>query len=136
MPHPHQALHERQLNKGFSAPLTKEIENYLLIPGVLKRAIQRSDSGRSAKEPGEIDINGILEELTEPMQSEIQAQILAKRGDYLRNSGRDSATLNAETLRTFSERWRNLESRLKLVPGKEVLAKLRTYLQAKSGTSS
>jgi hypothetical protein len=82
-----------------------------------------------------IDINEVLSEITEPMQSDVQAQILAKRGDYLRSTGRDSASVNAETIKTFNERWRNLNSRLELVSGKVVLAKLRTRLQEKQGIS-
>lgn len=69
------------------------------------------------------------------MQNDVQAQILAKRGDYLRSSGRDSASVTAETIKAFNEQWRNLASRLGLVSGKEVLAKLRTYLQEQYGVS-
>jgi hypothetical protein len=84
---------------------------------------------------GKIDIIKILGEITEPMQGDVQAQILARRGDYLRSSGRDSASVTAETIKAFNGRWRNLASRLELVSGKEVLAKLRTYLQEHFGTS-
>ncbi len=116
----------------------KEIENYLLIPAALKRAIDRSISSRKSsteKETAGIAIDEVLRELTEPMQSEVQAQILAKRGDYLRSTGRDLASVNAETIRAFNERWGNLNSRLELVSGKELLAKLRTRLHEKHGIS-
>lgn len=107
----------------------KEIENYLLVPTALQRAIERSiasknpSSGMSAEK---IDISKILVEITEPMQSDVQAQILAKRGDYLRSSRRDLASVTAETIKEFNERWRSLASRLELVSGKEVIANLRT----------
>jgi hypothetical protein len=116
----------------------KEIENYLLVPTALQRAIERSiasknpSSGMSAEK---IDISKILVEITEPMQSDVQAQILAKRGDYLRSSRRDSASVTAETIKEFNERWRSLASRLELVSGKEVIANLRTYLRAQYGVS-
>ena len=116
----------------------KEIENYLLIPTVLQRAIERSFANKSPSSEalaGKIDIIKILGEITEPMQGDVQAQILARRGDYLRSSGRDSASVTAETIKAFNGRWRNLASRLELVSGKEVLAKLRTYLQEHFGTS-
>jgi energy-coupling factor transporter ATP-binding protein EcfA2 len=112
----------------------KEVENYLLIPAALKRAIDRSISSRTpsaGKEIVGVDIDEILTEITDPMQGDIQAQILARRGDYLRSTGRDLASVNAETISAFNERWRNLNSRLELVPGKEVLAKLRTRLHEK-----
>ncbi len=112
----------------------KEIENYLLVPTALQRAIagRISSSGKAA---GKIDINEILSGITEPMQSDVQAQILARRGDYLRSTGRDSASVTAETIKAFNGRWRNLADRLELVSGKEVLAKLRTYLQEHFGVS-
>jgi hypothetical protein len=116
----------------------KEIENYLLIPAALQRAIERSIASRNSSSErlaGKIDINKILHEITEPMQSEIQAQIVAKRGDYLRSSRRDSASVAAETIKAFNWRWRNLTGRLELVSGKEVLGKLRTYLQEQFGAS-
>jgi energy-coupling factor transporter ATP-binding protein EcfA2 len=116
----------------------KEIENYLLIPSALQRAIEKSIAGKSSLkgEPTEnIDIHKILDDITEPMQSDVQAQILARRGDYLRSSGRDSASVTSETMKAFNERWKNLPSRLGMVSGKEVLAELRTYLQEAFGIS-
>src|SRR5262249_38074246 len=72
---------------------------------------------------------------TDPMQGDVQAQILARREDYLRSTGRDSASVNAETIRAFNVRWRDLNRRLELVSGKEVLAKLRTHLHEEHGIS-
>jgi hypothetical protein len=58
----------------------KEIENYLLIPAPLKRAIERSIAGglHGAKRTGDVDIDTILHDLTEPMQDDVQAQILKR----------------------------------------------------------
>ncbi len=116
----------------------KEIENYLLIPSALNRAINRSISSaksRTERALADVDLEEVLSEITEPMQSEVQAQILARRADYLKPTGRDSASVNAETIRAFNDRWRNLNGRLELVSGKEVLAKLRTFLHEKHGIS-
>lgn len=116
----------------------KEIENYLLIPTAIQRAVERAIAARhllTEKPARGFDVNRVLGELTEPMQSEVQGQILAKRADYLRSSGRDPATVNAETIREFNKRWGSLTERLNLVSGKEVLARLRTYLQDQFGVS-
>jgi len=116
----------------------KEIENYLLVPAALQRAMERSIASRNLPQERLIknpDIERLLGDITEKMQGDAQAQILAKRGDYLRSRGRDSATVNAETIKMFNERWRKLESRLELVSGKEVLAHLRTDLQERFGIS-
>jgi hypothetical protein len=116
----------------------KEIENYLLVPSALQRAIERSIADKNplhASPKKEFDVNKILEGITEPMQGDVQAQIVARRGDYLRSSGRDSATVTSETIKAFNERWKNLPSRLGMISGKEVLAKLRTNLQEQFGIS-
>ena len=59
----------------------------------------------------------------------MQGQYLAKRTNYLRHSGRDPATINSETLGLFESKWGSLESRMELVPGKEILKKLRTEVE-------
>ncbi len=116
----------------------KEIENYLLVPSALSRAIERAT--RSKQQPisacyPEEAIRLILHELTEAKKQDIQSQFVAKRIDYLRSSRRDTATLAAETMKIFEERWSSLDTRLEIVPGKEILADLRAIIQQKSGIS-
>ncbi len=93
----------------------KEIENYLLVPRILSRALQRAM--RSRQQPisasySEEEIRSILLELTEARKQDIQSQFIAKRIDYLKPSRRDTATLTMETLMLFELRWSSLDTRL------------------------
>lgn len=112
----------------------KEIENYLLIPVVLERALIKAISDRTRRTGVEIeiteDISSILHRITTPIKAEIQGQYLAKRTDYLRNTGKDPATINAETLDLFESKWSFLASRMELVPGKKILKKLRSEIES------
>lgn len=111
----------------------KEIENYLLIPSALEKALEKAIKER-AKRSGEKEINHtpiseLLNEITEPMKSDIQAQYMAKRSDYLKFSKLDNATINAETIDIFNKKWATVETRMEIVPGKEVLKKFREKVQ-------
>ena len=112
----------------------KEIENYLLVPEVLERTLIRAAQDRYQRTGVEIKITEnlafIIDRVTSPMKAEMQGQYLAKRTDYLRHSGRDPATINAETLELFESKWNALESRMELIPGKEVLKGIRTEVEA------
>ena len=111
----------------------KEIENYLLVPAALDRAVARAVSDRRRRgAPGSVSVpaaSSLLREITEPMRDAVQSQLIARRTTYLRSTGRDVADLTRETLAAFSTRWKRLETRLELVPGKEVLGLFRDGVQ-------
>lgn len=117
----------------------KEIENYLLIPSALGRALDRALSERAAREevspgPG-AEIEPLLTHITDPMRDEVMSQLVTKRSEKLKNTGRDPADIMKETIAEFNRGWNDLASRLTIVPGKEVLGKLRAYLQEHLGVS-
>lgn len=114
----------------------KEIENYLLEPAAIERALlqritehnKRSDENVQYEER----IEDILERLTDSLKSKIQSQFLSKRVAFekTKSSGLDQATITEKLLDEFDDIWRELSKRLEIVPGKELLAKLNQYLQA------
>lgn len=117
----------------------KEIENYLLVPEVLDRAISRASQDRwtrtgvpVAELPRAADL---LRKLTEPLREELQAQYLARRLEYLRSTGRDGSDIARETLTWFAQRWADLAVRMTIVPGKEILKVFREKIQQSSGIS-
>jgi hypothetical protein len=117
----------------------KEIENYLLIPAVLDRAIARAALDRATR-TGEsvaqlLCSDDLLRTLTEPLRDEVQSQYIARRTTYLRSTGRDLADITRETLAWFTPRWNDLTARMTIVPGKEVLKALREHLQGVCGLS-
>ena len=117
----------------------KEIENYLLIIPVLERALSRAINDREKRTNTTIELTGnissILERITASKKDYIQSQYLAKRSEFLRDRGQDVATINAETIRQFNVKWSDINTRLSIVPGKDVLRDLRSEIDGLYGVS-
>ena len=110
----------------------KEIENYMLVPGPLNRAIQKTIRERNRKmgidDPGDFDVAQDLALISNEYKSYIMSQLAGKRSDFIRKTGKDTSTVTREVLDSVEDKWTNLEDRLSLVPGKKVLGRLREKL--------
>jgi energy-coupling factor transporter ATP-binding protein EcfA2 len=119
----------------------KELENFLLVPSALERAIvkrvaeQNRRTGRSTVFSERLE--GILLSLTDTMKYDVQAEFLKRRVPFMRgrSKGIDDTTLTREVLALFDEQWNALDRRLELVPGKELLSKLNGHLQDSLGVA-
>jgi hypothetical protein len=117
------------------------LENFLLVPEVLKRAVDRRVEERNRRTGGDIcfaeDIGKLLISLTEPMRHRIQARYLARRRNFeqSRRSGRDDSTIEEQLLAEFDGDWTDDQIRMLIVPGKETLSTLNSYLQKKYSIS-
>lgn len=113
----------------------KEIENYLLVPSALQRAIEKRVLERASRQGTRDKFIGnaedILQLLSDKMRSKVNAQFMSKREKYLKaaNPGQDPATINEIMLEDFEKLWSNMRTRLEIVPGKELLSMLNEYLQ-------
>lgn len=113
----------------------KEIENYLLDPEVLEKALRKSIKEREKRTGVEIaeaeSVYQILDRITGPLKNELQGQYIAKRTEFLKKKypGIDSATIATETLRIFEKKWGDLKSRMDIVSGKTTLKLLRDEVQ-------
>lgn len=111
----------------------KEIENYLLVPAVLDRALQRAIEARARRlgesPPRAESVVELLEELTDDRREKVTAELVAKKQNYLRPSGQDPAELARQAISSFTREWDSLDKRLSLVPGKVILNELRTKVQ-------
>jgi hypothetical protein len=112
----------------------KEIENYLLIPDAIHRAVVRRmwtratvDNVLSVNDVNDW-LNKICEEFKIPVMSQRMANILQFAKE--RGSSVDQSTLISQCTTEFEEEWRDASIRLTLVPGKEVLARLNDTLQS------
>lgn len=115
----------------------KEIENYVLEPSVIDRALAkrikeyngRTDNSIKCDEKAE----NILMQLTDGLKNKVSGQFLSKRSEYARTKqpSLDIATINQRLLEEFDMIWSDLSSRMKVVPGKEILSHLNNYLQDK-----
>lgn len=112
----------------------KETENYLLVPEALQRAATIAIRDR-ARRKGELpaveppDIRMLLDRVTEPMRFEISGQYVGKKIDFRRRQRLDSASVAAEVAKWFDRTWSSLDTRLEIVPGKDVLRELNQKLQ-------
>lgn len=111
----------------------KEIENYLLVPSALDRALDRlvRDRDRRRGEPATVGtpIADLLEEIVTPLRTEVQAQYIARRGDFLAHTGKDASTISREAIEIFERKWNHAQGRLHIVPGKRVLSELFARVQ-------
>jgi AAA domain, putative AbiEii toxin, Type IV TA system len=113
----------------------KEIENYLLIPAALDRAIvrhMRSERGAD-KSVVEVDSAALLEEITHPLKAEILSQLMARRDEFIRRNSQDRSGFYKDVLAKFEILWGNLDTRISLIPGKEVLGLFRQHVQESYG---
>jgi hypothetical protein len=112
----------------------KEVENFLLVPSVLDRAVrarladrkQRTGTSKQLTH----DIGQVLSALADDMRIAVQSQCIAHYVRYARTrrKGIDEATLTTEALSEFEARWADAEKRLCTVPGKDLFAKFNTFL--------
>ena len=142
----HSSEHIEEVVEALSKNLTlahvharKEIENYLLVPHALRRALDRTLSERAARQDAStmptVDVEALLVSITDPMRDEVMSQLVTKRSEKLKPTGRDPADVMRETIAEFNLRWDDLPTRLTIVSGKEVLRAFRAYLQQQLGVS-
>lgn len=106
----------------------KEIENYLLVPAALQRAVEQYlREGTNLKEIPSIE--AILTEIAEELKTLTQSRFLAKWTDYHGGRRKDITTVTQEALEAFNLAWSTLDGRLAVIPGKNALARLRTRFQ-------
>ncbi|SEL64364.1 hypothetical protein SAMN04488505_102747 [Chitinophaga rupis] len=114
----------------------KEIENFLLVPAAIRKAIKErinETNVRTGKSNQfEIDIIPFLDSIADEFKHKTQAQLQSHRLKFEKsiNPRNDESTIIEKILREFETQWANLEERLKIVPGKDFLASLNTKLQA------
>lgn len=117
----------------------KELENFLLVAGPLKRAIDRRVSERSRRIGKELrfeeDMEQLLTTLTESLRHKVEARYLARRRRYERSrkAGLDDSTIEERLLKEFDDVWNDKAQRCLVVPGKETLSILNAYLQKRYG---
>ncbi len=116
----------------------KEIENYLLLPEAITRAIL----DRLAKRDGRTDcvsidgVRNLIGELSEEMKSAILGQVISNRMRHFANrTSKDPATVANEAIVALDRDWGTLEGRMAVVPGKQLLAMLNSRLQQNLGIS-
>jgi AAA15 family ATPase/GTPase len=113
----------------------KEIENFLLHPVVIHRAIEKrlheQNKRTGQKKEFSEDVRVLLDRITSPLQHKIQARYLERRKPFEKARDRhiSDETIIERLMTEYDEMWKYLDQRLLMIPGKDVLASLNSYLQ-------
>jgi energy-coupling factor transporter ATP-binding protein EcfA2 len=115
----------------------KELENYLLEPGPIDRAIHKQIDEHNRRSDEKVHYvetaDALLSSLSDSMKQRVGAQFLAKRTQFekAKHPAHDYATINERLLNEFETQWASWDSRKLIVPGKELLAELNKHLQSR-----
>lgn len=113
----------------------KEIENFLLMPDSIKKAIEdrlHESNTRTGKSITFVDeIHHYLGNISMDFKYKTQAQLQSHRLKYEKNLNpkNDESTIIEAVLKEFEQQWEDLTERLKIIPGKEFLSALNSKLQ-------
>lgn len=117
----------------------KELENFLLHPRALERAIQKRLKQRQ-RDDGAIvsfseDVSILLMRLADTFKNQVQARIVSARQHFERTnrSTLDAVTISESAMNEFDLKWASTEGRMAMVPGKELFSALNGYLQHNHG---
>ncbi len=129
-------LKELRANNNFAhIHSCKEIENFILIPEAIEKALTeriKESNKRSHKSVlYEGNIKEILISISDEFKYRTQAQLQSYREKYEQKIGGIDLSITKERiLREFDDQWKNLEQRLKIIPGKDFLSRLNDFFQA------
>lgn len=120
----------------------KEFENYLLdVNAIAKAILERLKTKNEHRQENISDIDKYVRTLllrkTKTFRTEVIGQIISKRQAFYKKkrSAIDSSTIITEATKWFDEKWGSLDSRIQIVPGKQVLSALNQSLQNRYGIS-
>jgi energy-coupling factor transporter ATP-binding protein EcfA2 len=116
----------------------KELENYLLEPALLDRALRIELSRRAGRSLGGgdlPDIRALLDQITQPFRDEVESKYVAARLTVREIPALDISTAHRQLMDEFKRRWAKLDIRLGLVPGKRTLSRLNETLHTSIGIS-
>ena len=119
----------------------KELENFLLIPDALSRAVTQRLAEQNKRTGSSTlfseNIQTLLLTITDALKHDVQAQYLKRQHTFVKSFNRalDDSTITSQLLSAFDNKWSNLYSRLDIVPGKEVVSRLNAHLQNTYGVT-
>ena len=119
----------------------KEIENFLLVPTAIDRAAARKVADQSKRSGDNKEYASaateLLDAFTKGKKSYVIAQYLACRRhfEHKNDPKLHEATVNEAALQEFDDCWKNLDSRLEAIPGKEAMSAINQHLQERYGVS-
>lgn len=108
----------------------KELENYLLVPAAIRRAIAARAANRVVL-PTSAEIEGKLEECAEELRSAVTDR--AAEHVFQLDKSRGLPGANQIARARVAESWKTQTGRFGIVPGKEMLRRVSEWAQAEFG---
>lgn len=112
----------------------KELENYIVTLDTLVRLVRLKIRQRRDSVPDNLEakVRVILDEESDKFKLHVQSQLTAHATRYAKEirDPRDKSTIIQEVLSSVDTTWNNLDRRLCLVPGKELISALSSRLQS------
>lgn len=115
----------------------KEIENFLLVPEAIDRAVGRKVSDRARRSGTQIlvkpEMTPVIDEYCESRKSYIMSQFVAegRRFERINSPGVHESKITELVLDEFGRQWTGPESRRGLVSGKDCLSAVNKHTQDK-----
>jgi predicted ATP-dependent endonuclease of OLD family len=113
----------------------KEIENYLLVPQAIEKAISTQLKLRVSNSKLEslpcFNVNDILFEITNEQRNYVLGQLIDQEYNDVKSRGNAIATIVSKKTTEFEKDWKNLTYRLSVVPGKNTISLINKYIQEK-----
>src|SRR5439155_1238179 len=131
--HPSEAIRARYAEakqRGISLHIWrhKELENYVLVPSAIHRAIKLQMLG-GAIGPSLGDVEQKLQEIAEQLKQECIDCVATQIHSADRKL--TVATANQRAREIVADRWKTEEARLGVIPGKEALSRISRWVQEK-----
>jgi predicted ATP-dependent endonuclease of OLD family len=111
----------------------KEIENYFIIPAAILKTIEQRlkerENHSDINQTIEIDIMGMLEDITDLHKTDTYSQLLSHRVKPIHKAEKDVSTIISNFLKEFEANWTILNYRINAICGKAFFSTLNEYLQ-------
>lgn len=117
----------------------KEIENYLLSPNSLNKAVSKAIKERNQRTGEEVvpnfDARSHLIKISEGYKCFTKDRYIEAFCSYFGDISACSVSLKEKAIATFEEKWSKFETRIEMVPGKEILKEFRKIVQKRYSIS-
>ena len=110
----------------------KEIENYLLVPVAIRRAIEKS-TPKNGITPTKEEVEEKLREIAEGLRMDVLNLMAAEFFEEDRKAGFQGA--NKQAMERLEKSWKTLDGKLAVISGKEAIHRLAEWASKEFGVS-
>jgi energy-coupling factor transporter ATP-binding protein EcfA2 len=116
---------------------SKEIENFLLVPSAILKALEHKLKERNSTSTVALrDVNEILDSITASQKADLLGQYISNRVRFfLTRSAKDASTVVKEAIDLFEREWLDPTRRIAICSGKKAFAALNGQFQQRFGLS-